>query len=104
MNRLSLKAWFFPRQTKGVFIIEVDESSLRNIKTEVPILTISRVLKLTNEALLDEVSCLMLSDTGLYLNWNPNALIADDNEEFEPLSEGDGLVGKCYLSSGDFLR
>ena len=37
----------------------------------------------------------MMSDTGLYLNWIPNTLIADeDEEEFEPTSEDDPLVGK----------
>jgi len=34
----------------------------------------------------------MMSDTGLYLNWIPNTLIADEDEEFEPTSEDNTLV------------
>ena len=37
----------------------------------------------------------MMSDTGLYVNWIPNTLIADEDEEgFEPTLEDDTLVGK----------
>ena len=73
----------------------MDESSLGNISDEAPILTVCRVFRLTNQKSLDEVSCLMMSDTGLYLNWIPNTLIADkDEEEFEPTSADDPLVGK----------
>jgi len=79
--------------TNGVFIVEVDESSLANISTKAPILTVSRVFRLTDQSSLYNVSCLMLSDTGLYLNWNPNAMIPDEYEEnFEPRSEDVGLV------------
>ena len=36
----------------------------------------------------------MMSDTGLYLNWMPNTLIADvDEEEVEPTMEDDTLLG-----------
>jgi len=78
---------------RGVFIVEVDESSLGNISNEAPILTVCRVFQLTNLVSLDEVSCLMISDTGLYLNWIPDTLNADeDEEEFEPTSEDDALV------------
>ena len=73
----------------------MDESSLANISTEAPILTVSRVFQLTDQTSLYDVSCLMLSDTGLYLNWNPNAMIPDEYEEnFEPRSED---VGKWNL-------
>ena len=37
----------------------------------------------------------MMSDTGLYLNWIPNTLIADEGEEeFEVTLEDDTVVGK----------
>jgi len=78
----------------GVFIVEVDESSLGNISNEAPILTVCRVFRLTSQESLDEVSCLMMSDTGLYLNWIPNTLIAEeDEEEFEPMLEDDTIEG-----------
>jgi hypothetical protein len=72
----------------------VDESSLGNISNEAPILTVCRIFRLSNQESLDEVSCLMMSDTGLYLNWIPNTLIPDeDKEDFEPTSEDDTLIG-----------
>jgi hypothetical protein len=46
---------------------------------------------------LDDVSCLMMSDTGLYLNWNPNTLTPDDEDSFEPWLEGDAILGKWDL-------
>jgi len=80
----------------GVFIVEVDKSSLGNILNEAPTLSICRVFRLTSEESLDEVSCLMMSDTGLYLNWIPSTLIedggGDDEEEFEPTVDDDGFV------------
>ncbi|KDR69967.1 hypothetical protein GALMADRAFT_255298 [Galerina marginata CBS 339.88] len=36
-----------------------------------PFLQITRLPYFTNPSWLNEVSCLMMSDTGLYLNWNP---------------------------------
>jgi hypothetical protein len=54
---------------------------LGNILTEVPNLSVSRVFRLTDEASLDEVSCLMMSDTGLYVTWNPNTVIADEGDQ-----------------------
>ena len=66
-----------------------------NISNEAPVLSISRVLRLTSIDSLEEVSCLMMSDTGLYLNWIPNTLNSDDDEdEFEPTLGGNTLVGK----------
>ena len=40
-----------------------------------------RVFQLTDELSLDAVSCLMISDTGLYLNWNPSTLGANEGDE-----------------------
>jgi hypothetical protein len=92
----------FPKGS-GVFILEVDESSLGNISNEAPILSFCRVFRLRSHEALEEVSCLMMSDTGLYLNWIHSTLIADgddedeeeeDDEEFEVTSEDDTVVGK----------
>jgi hypothetical protein len=57
-------------------------------------LTVCRVFRLTNQESLDEVSCLMMLDTRLYLNWIPNTLIADEDKEFELTSEDDTLAGR----------
>ena len=65
----------------GVFIIELDESTLANISTEAPTLTMCRVFQLKDELSLDAVSCLMISDTGLYLNWNASTLSANEDDE-----------------------
>ncbi|KAF8797521.1 hypothetical protein BYT27DRAFT_7344147 [Phlegmacium glaucopus] len=72
--------------TNGIFIIHVDESTLGNISNEAPTLTVCRLCQLRNEATLDAISCLMISDTGLYLNWNPTAM---EDEKFVPWSEDD---------------
>lgn len=42
----------------------------------------------------------MMSDTGLYINWIPNTLNSDDEdeEEVEPTLENDTPVGKWGLS------
>jgi len=64
-------------------------------QTTQPVLSVFRVFRLTSIESLEEVSCLMMSDTGLYLNWIPNTLIAEEyNEEVEPTIEDDTLVGK----------
>jgi hypothetical protein len=83
----------FPLGCSGVFIVEVDESSLGNISNEAPILTVCRVFRLMSQESLDQVSCLMMSDAGLYLNWIRSTLIADEDEEFETTLD-DTLVGK----------
>jgi hypothetical protein len=52
---------------------------------------------------LDEVSCLMMSDTRLYVNWIHSTLIADRNddeeeeEDFESTLEDDTIVGKLGI-------
>ncbi|KAF8956222.1 hypothetical protein BDZ97DRAFT_1852767 [Flammula alnicola] len=47
-------------------------------------LTVSRLPYFSNPSWLGAVSCLMMSDTGLYLNWNPTAPIqADDPHDRE---------------------
>ena len=57
-------------------------------------MSVCRVFRLTSVESLEEVSCLMMSDTGLYLNWMPNTLIADvDEQEVEPTMEDDTLLG-----------
>ena len=61
-------------------------------------MSVCRVFRLRSIESLEEVSCLMMSDTGLYLNWIPNTLNADEGEEYEPTLEDDTLVGKwAYL-------
>ena len=68
-----------------------------NISNEAPTLSICRVFRLTNVESLDDVSCLMMSDTGLYLNWIPGTLVGDgdeEEEEFGATEEDDTLVGK----------
>ena len=74
----------------------MDESSLGNISNEAPTLSICRVFRLTNVESLDDVSCLMMSDTGLYLNWIPGTLVGDgdEEEEFGSTEEDDAPVGK----------
>ena len=74
----------------------MDESSLGNILNEAPTLSICGVFRLTNVESLDDVSCLMMSDTGLYLNWIPGTLVGDgdEEEEFGATEEDDTLVGK----------
>ena len=74
----------------------MDESSLGNISNEAPTLSICRVFRLSNIESLEEVSCLMMSDTGLYLNWIPGTLVGDgdEEEEFGATEEDDTLVGK----------
>ena len=75
----------------------MDESSLENISNEAPTLSICRVFRLTSVESLDEVSCLMMSDTGLYLNWIPSTVIAhedEEDEEIESTVEDDVLIGK----------
>ena len=74
----------------------MDESSLGNISNEAPTLSICGVFRLTNVESLDDVSCLMMSDTGLYLNWIPGTLVGDgdEEEEFGATEEDDTLVGK----------
>jgi len=55
---------------------------------------------MTNEETLDAVSCLMMSDTGLYLNWSPTKLMADEDEESsdsEPWSEDDHVGRLNFL-------
>ena len=37
-----------------------------------------------DEGSLNTVSCLMLSDTGLYLNYDPTSLAEEDEEPFVP--------------------
>ena len=89
----------------------MDESSLGNISNEAPTLSICRVFRLTSVESLEQVSCLMMSDTGLYLNWIPSTLdIADEDgdvdQEFEPTVEDDTLIGKwkyIYLFYGVFI-
>jgi hypothetical protein len=76
---------------------------LGNIANEAPNLTVCRVFRLTSQESLDEVSCLMMSDTGLYLNWIRSTLIADGNDdeeeedEFESTLEDDTIVGKLRI-------
>ena len=60
-------------------------------------MTVSSVYRLTNEDSLDEVSCLMMSDTGLYLNWIFNTLIADEDEELFELDNSLGNWGHLFL-------
>ena len=65
------------------------------------------MFQLTSIESLEEVSCLMMSDTGLYLNWMPDTLISDeDGDEFGPtLGDDDTLVGQWgYLSLKKLLR
>ena len=74
----------------------MDESSLGNISNEAPTLPIYRVFRLTNIESLENDSCLMMSDTGLYLNWITGTLVGDgdEEEEFGATEEDDTLVGK----------
>ena len=74
----------------------MDESSLGNISNEAPTLPICRVFRLTNIESLENVSCLMMSDTGLYLNWITGTLVGDGDEEEEEFgaTEEDALVDK----------
>ena len=72
---------FFSYQTNGVFIVEVDESNLSNISNKAPALTVCRVFQFANHTSLSAVSCLVLSDTGLYLNWDPKKLLVDEDED-----------------------
>ena len=68
---------FFKKSKSGVFIIVVDESAVDNIST----LTVCRVFQLADDASLDAVTCLLMSDTGLALNWNPSAIEEQDENE-----------------------
>ena len=66
-------------------------------------MTVRRVFRLTSQESLDEVSCLMMSDTGLYLNRIRSTLIADGNDdeeeedEFESTLDDDTIVGKLRI-------
>ena len=67
----------------------MDESSLGSISNEAPMLSICRVFRLTSFESLEEDNCLIMSDTGLYLNWIPGTLVpdGDEEEEFEATEE-----------------
>ena len=44
-----------------------------------------RIPSLANRACLDRVSCLQMTDTGLFLNWDPDDLSDDEDEDNEDL-------------------
>jgi hypothetical protein len=83
LSRLPLHI-FHLSQTGGVYIIEVDESTVGNILNKAPSLTVCRVCELMAAGSLNTVSSLMLSDTGLYLNYDPTSLAEEDEEPFLP--------------------
>ena len=63
--------------------MEVDESDLGNISDKAPALTVCRVFQFASQTSLSAVNCLILSDTGLYLNWDPKKLLVDEEDEDE---------------------
>ncbi|KDR69975.1 hypothetical protein GALMADRAFT_899739 [Galerina marginata CBS 339.88] len=48
-----------------------DSDANHKFKQDSPSLQITRLPYFSNPSWLNEVSCLIMSDTGLYLNWNP---------------------------------
>ncbi|KAJ3496321.1 hypothetical protein NLJ89_g10502 [Agrocybe chaxingu] len=57
--------------SSAVFIIIVPPFEALTLSSEPPKICITRVKSLINPSCLSSVSCLMLSDTGLFLNWDP---------------------------------
>ena len=64
-----------------------------------------RVFRLTSFESLEEDNCLIMSDTGLYLNWISGTLVpdGDEEEEFEAMEE-DTLVGKWNFYFVQYLK
>ena len=67
----------------------MDESCWGNISNEDPTLSICRVFRLTSFESLEKDNCLIMSDTGLYINWISGTLVpdGDEEEEFEATEE-----------------
>ncbi|TFK33146.1 hypothetical protein BDQ12DRAFT_700895 [Crucibulum laeve] len=72
----------------GVFIITVDPSSQFHVKTKTPpTLLVSRIPTFIYPPFLASVSCLQMTDTGLFLNWTPTPLGESQDELEEKFQE-----------------
>ncbi|KAF8799147.1 hypothetical protein BYT27DRAFT_7176632 [Phlegmacium glaucopus] len=85
--------------TNGIFIIQVDESTLGNISNEAPALTLCRLFQFRNNTTLNAIRCLMISDTRLYFNWNPTAVEDEAIDSWSGDSFPDTEVPQSSLSS-----
>ena len=79
-----------------------------SISNEALTLSICRVFRLTSFESLEEDNCLIMSDTGLYLNWIPGTLVpdGDEEEEFEATEDSEDtlVVGKWNFYFVQFFR
>ncbi|KAF8148668.1 hypothetical protein B0H34DRAFT_736501 [Crassisporium funariophilum] len=84
--------------TNGVFIIEVDMATLTDMSNAAPTVTICRIPHFLHPSWLSSVTCLMMSDTGLYLNWNPTSPSNPEalEIEFEESLEDPARGGELY--------
>ena len=62
-----------------------NEQGQRENEITHPRVEIMRIPTLANRSCLDRVSCLQMTDTGLFLNWDPYMLSDDGDEDDEDL-------------------
>jgi hypothetical protein len=83
-------------QRTGVFIVRPEFSDSTSSRTGhddnevIPHnVEIVRIPSFANRSSLEKVTCLQMTDTGLFLNWDPDAVTNDDDDELFHLSLGD---------------
>jgi hypothetical protein len=87
-------------QRTGIFIVRPDFSESSSVATtegsnpqtnedgnhiSPPTVEIVRIPYLSNRSCLGKVTCIQMTDTGLFLNWDPSTLEDDDDDEAEDL-------------------
>lgn len=87
-------------QSGAVFIVTLPQFPLNDRTNTPPSLRVSRVKDWTSKQELDHVSCLMLSDTRLFVNYNVSlSAVPEWDESFERGLEDLQTLGNGYYSA-----